>query len=164
MKNILFVFALLLFQSFIFAQEKELLKILNTELKKEVKNQFQSSNFNGDTISIIKPFTINEQKILSFEIQKTSPYLSGIQIIRQEVPLNKIVKIGKDINVIFVTEGDAVISTSKIIGKDATAEKVAGYLFFLFLSNEKHNEHLGISIQKAFEKAGYSVTKDFWYD
>jgi len=164
MKNTVFVLAFLLFQGLVFAQEKELLKILNTELKKEVKNQFQSSNFSGDTIAINKPFTIDQQKILSFEIQKTSPYFSGVQIIRQEVPLNKIIKIGKDINVIFVTEGDAVISTSKIIGKEITEEKVAGHLFFLFLSKEKQNEQLGISIQKAFKEAGYIIAKEFWYD
>jgi predicted lipoprotein len=56
-----------------FAQEKTIVKILNRELKREVKNQLKSSNFNGETIRIIKEFSIDNNKNLSFQIKKTSP-------------------------------------------------------------------------------------------
>lgn len=144
-----------------FGQEKEILKILNRELKEEVKHQLKSPNFNGDTIKIIKEFTIDNNKNLTFQIKKTSPYFSGYQIIKQEVPLDKIVKIGKDINIIFETEEKSVVTTTKTSDNEEVLE---GSLFFLYLSNEKENEKLGIEIQKAFQKAGYKISKEYWYD
>ena len=146
-----------------FAQEKAIIKILNRELKREVKNQLKSSNFNGDTIKIVKEFSIIDQK-LTFQIKKTSPYLAGYQIIKQEVPLNKILKIGKDIQIILETEKDAVTTTYTTFDETEKKEKLNESLFFLYLSNEKQNDDLGIEIQKAFQKAGFKVIKDYWYD
>jgi hypothetical protein len=147
-----------------FAQEKTIVKILNRELKREVKNQLKSSNFNGDTIRIIKEFSIDNNKNLSFQIKKTSPYLTGYQIIKQTVPLNKILKIGKDIQIILETEKDAV--TTEVISSDGDEKEqiIKENLFFLYLSSEKQNDDLGIEIQKAFQKAGIDVIKEYWYD
>jgi hypothetical protein len=141
-----------------------IVKILNRELKREVKNQLKSPNFNGDTISIIKEFSIDDHKNLTFQIKKISPYLNGYQIIKQEVPLNKILKIGKDIQIILETEKDAVTTTYTTFDETKKEQKLNESLFFLYLSNEKQNDDLGIEIQKAFQKAGFNVTKDYWYD
>ncbi|MBW8361943.1 MAG: hypothetical protein K0M56_07115 [Kaistella sp.] len=161
-------FLFLFFLSFcvnISAQEKTLLKILNRELKKEVKHQLKSPNFNGDTITIVEPFTISNEKILSFKITKTSPYFTGVQVIKQEVPLSAIKNIGKDINIIFETPRDSVtVTTTTIIEGETKEETIKYYLFFPYLSNEKNNENLGIEIQNAFKKAGFIVTKEYWYD
>ena len=160
-----FIASLLLgWSSLIFGQEKTILKIINSELKKEVKNQLKSPNFSGDTIQIVEPFTINEQQILSFTIKKTSPYFNGVQLVKQEVPLKSILKIGKDINVIFETINDAVKTTTTSIDKETKVQTSTGFLFFLYLSNEKQNEELGIKLQDAFKKAGFNVAKDYWYD
>ncbi|ANF51094.1 hypothetical protein A0O34_11470 [Chryseobacterium glaciei] len=152
------------FWSLFSAQEKTIIKILNRELKKEVKNQLKYSNFNGDTISIVKEFSIDNNKNLTFQIKKTSPYFSGYQIIKQEVPLNKILKIGKDIQVILETEKDAVVTTTTTFDDTQKEQKFTESLFFLYISNEKQNEDLGIEIQKAFQKAGFKVKKEYWYD
>ena len=160
-----FIASLLLgWSTLIFGQEKTILKIINSELKKEVKNQLKSPNFSGDTIQIVEPFTINEQQILSFTIKKTSPYFNGVQLVKQEVPLKSILKVGKDINVIFETINDAVKTTTTSIDKETKVQTSTGFLFFLYLSNEKQNEELGIKLQDAFKKAGYNVAKDYWYD
>lgn len=152
------------FWSLFSAQEKTIIKILNRELKKEVKNQLKHSNFNGDTINIIKEFSIDNNKNLTFQIKKTSPYFSGYQIIKQEVPLNKILKIGKDIQVILETEKDAVVTTTTTFDETQKEQKLTESLFFLYISNEKQNEDLGIELQKAFQKAGFNVKKEYWYD
>ena len=160
-----FIASLLLgWSTLIFGQEKTILKIINSELKKEVKNQLKSPNFSGDTIQIVEPFTINEQQILSFTIKKTSPYFNGVQLVKQEVPLKSILKVGKDINVIFETINDAVKTTTTSIDKETKVQTSTGFLFFLYLSNEKQNEELGIKLHDAFKKAGYNVAKDYWYD
>jgi len=93
------------------------------------------------------------------------PYQEGTWIVKQEVPLHAVKKIGKDINIILETGDNHVITTSyKKEDGSETAEKVMGNLFFLFLSNEKENEELGIALQKAFLGAGISVIKEYWYD
>lgn len=147
-----------------FAQEKTIIKILNRELKREVRNQLKSPNFNGDTISIVQEFRITNDKKLAFQIKKTSPYLYGYQIIKQEVPLNKILKIGKDIQIILETEKDAVTTSYTTFDETKKEQKLDESLFFLYLSNEKENDDLGIEIQEAFQKAGFKVAKDYWYD
>lgn len=144
-----------------FGQEKTLLKILNRELKKEVRNQLKSPNFEGDTISIEEPFTITNN-ILSFEIRKWNTSTENFQIIKQEVPLNMIRKIGKDLQIILETEPKSVITTYTSIPFNQT-ETINGNLFFLYLSNEKQNDDLGLQLQSAFKKAGYQVAKEWWY-
>lgn len=159
--SLIFVF------SFIFssAQENTILEILNRELEKEVKNQFDSPNFDGDTVRIVKPFTINENQILSYEIKKTSPYFEGFQFVKQEVPLKLIKMIIKDINVILLTDDD-VVATTAYNSKVGSLQKKTSFsnLFFLGLSAEKQNEYLGIEIQEAFKKAGILIEKKDWYD
>ncbi len=162
------IFVALLFfgwSSLIFAQQKTILKILNLELQKEVKNQLQSPNFEGDTVRIVKPFTINEKQILSYEIKKTSPYFQGYKIIKQEVPLKSLIIIIKDIHVILLTEEEAVTTTTFNSLKGASKKEISyGNLFFLGLSSQKQNEYLGVEIQKAFKNAGIPIQKTHWYD
>lgn len=81
------IFVALLFfgwSSLIFAQQKTILKILNLELQKEVKNQLQSPNFEGDTVRIVKPFTINEKQILSYEIKKRALIFKDIKSLNRK--------------------------------------------------------------------------------
>lgn len=163
-KNILVIIFFVIWSA-ISGQETKIIRILNRELKKEVKNQFKSANFVGDTIRIIEPFSIDSHKNLSFAVKLTSPYLEGAQIITQRVPLNSITKLGKDINIILECDTESVTTVYvRTAGGDQVEERTKGNLFFLYLSNEKQNDDLGIKIQKAFEKAGITVDKKYWYD
>ena len=165
MKKLSLIFFCFCLWSSVIAQEDVLLKILNTELKKEIKNQLRSPYFDGDTITVLQPFTIDSKKNISILVKKNMPYQEGTWIVKQEVPLHAVKKIGKDINIILETGDNHVITTSyKQEDGSETAEKVMGNLFFLFLSNEKENEELGIALQKAFLGAGISVMKEYWYD
>lgn len=163
MKPFFTLFFSLCISGIFFGQEKSLLKILNRELKYEVKNQFKSHNFEDDTISIVEPFTVSEDKILSFEIKKSN-LSKGEEIIKQEVPLSKIRKIGKDLQIILETEPNAVTTTYINQDEITKPEIVKGNLFFLYLFNEKQTETLGTELQNAFQNAGFSVEKENWYD
>lgn len=163
-KRVLIFMMILQYWSISFAQEKTIVKILNRELRREVKNQLKSSNFNGDTILIVKEFSIDKNKNLSFQIKRKSPYIIGTQIIQQEVPLDKILKIGKDIQIILETEKDAVTLKVTYPDGDQKPQTIKESLFFVYFSGEKQNEDLGIELQEAFKKAGYNIAKDNWYD
>ena len=154
-----FVFGFILVKS----QEKEIIKILNKELKKEIKDQFKNPNFNGDTIAILKGFSIDQNKILSVEIKKNNSY--GYTIEKQEVPLSKIKIIGKDINIILETEEKDVKTMTKRTYKNQEKEAFenSSSMFFTYL-HFPNNEDVGDDLIKAFSKAGYKITKSYWYD
>ena len=161
MKTILF---LVLLQSFFaFSQEKKIVKILNKELKKEIKGQFKNPNFDGDTISLVKEFTIDPNKILSVEIRRGNEM--GYSLEKQEVPLSKIKIIGKDINIILETEEKDVKTITKRTYKNQEKEAFenSSSMFFTYL-HFPNNEDVGDDLIKAFSKAGYKITKSYWYD
>ncbi len=146
-----------------FSQEEEIIKILNKELKKEIKDQFKNPNFDGDTIALVKDFSIDENKILSVEIKKNNAY--GYTIEKQGVPLSKIKIIGKDINIILETEEKDVKTITKRSYKNQEKEAFENNssMFFTYL-HFPNNEDVGDDLIKAFSKAGYKITKSYWYD
>ena len=161
MKTILF---LVLLQSFFaFSQEKEIVKILNKELKKEIKHQFKNPNFDGDTLSLVKEFTIDPNKILSVEIRRGNEM--GYSLEKQEVPLSKIKIIGKDINIILETDEKDVKTITKRTYKNQEKEAFENNssMFFTYL-HLPNKEDVGDDLIKAFSKAGYKITKSYWYD
>ncbi len=156
---ILFVFANL----YVSAQQKTILKILNQELKKELQNQLQSENFYGDTLAFVQDFEIDKNQILRFQIKKTSANFSGYQLIKQEVALKDIRELRIDIRLLFETEENAVTTQYNYSNKEIEPETTTGSFFYLYFQNEKQTEKLGLDLQKAFAKAGYTVDKKVWY-
>ncbi|RMZ58681.1 hypothetical protein D1632_13890 [Chryseobacterium nematophagum] len=187
MRFILLVFFLL--AHFCFSQEQEIIKILNDEIQKEVK--YQKNNleyFPGEKFELVDRFaikdsilTVNVIQVDSITFEQTAEYLAQttLQLLsvvvkrknennntyyteKQEVALNKIKRIIKDINIIFETEPDEV----KVITIDENGNKklITRDLFFLYLSSEKHNEYLAETIIDYFKKAGYDIEKGDWYD
>ena len=74
------IFVALLFfgwSSLIFAQQKTILKILNLELQKEVKNQLQSPNFEGDTFELLNLLPTMKSKFYPMKSKK-EPLFSRI--------------------------------------------------------------------------------------
>ena len=160
MKNILFLF--LLFATSALAQKQNQIEtLLNKELTKELKLQRQDSYYETDPLLIIQPYKI-ENNILSLTIQKKSNTDKTYISYRQEIALDKILTIIKDINVIFETEKDAV----KIyeINSDGEVSYSTYDLFFLQLSAEKNNEILADNLVKMFKKNGFTIEKRVWYD
>lgn len=113
-----------------FAQEHTIVKILNRELKKE-----------ADQL-VVQPYSISEKKILSVEI-KTSLYDgAGYQVEKQEVVLSEIKSVGKDVNIIFEAEPEAVITTRTIFkaGKNVqTSVQRCNFFSPAFRVNSKMN-------------------------
>lgn len=151
---------------FAIAQEKQLLKVLNDELQKQSKYQFKSPAFGDDTIKILQPFTISDDKVLSLRIRQYQPHLDGYIDWLQEVPLKKILTIDKDMNVIFRTNADDVRSTVTRHTKDEEPKLLVENtnLFFLYFFTPNNNEALGKKIRQAFHAAGYSIEVEFWAD
>jgi hypothetical protein len=157
-----FTILLMFYASICFSQEREIVRILNNELKKELKSQFRHPSFDGDTITLVKEFSINN-KILSFEIKRSSD--RGYFFEKQEVPLSKIRVIGKDINIILESDDKAVKTTTRRFYKDQEKEEFVSDsdLFFVYI-NFPNNEDVGNDLIKAFAKAGYHIKKNYWYD
>lgn len=181
---------LFLFQSiFCFSQTKEITKILNRELKKEIRFlkeypdlhygiKFDSAEDFKIRDSIFTAVAIvanppnyepiedkkvqTEMKILSITVKKKKLYEDGFYIEKQEVELGKIKAIIKDINIIFETENDDVTVTTTEENGEKSVRK--GDMFFLHLSGEQQNEYLADEIIRAFKKAGYEIEKRVWAD
>lgn len=136
------------------AQENTIVKILNRELKKE------------EGPEVVQPYAISEKKILSVEIKTRLYDGDSYQVEKQEVVLSEIKSVGKDINIIFETAPEAVITTRTIFkdGKIFQTSVQRGDLFFTGISREQQNEWLGNELLKAFKKSGYPLTKKYWYD
>lgn len=162
MKNSLLLI-LIFFATILSAQEKQITKLLNGQLRKEIQNYTGL----GDSLILTKPFTIDENEILSFEISRFDFENNEKEFVRQEVQLNKITGFIKDINVIFETEKDAVTVTSIKYdrnGREISNETHTYHLFFTEINREKENENFRNKILKAFSRAGYKLNSEFWAD
>ncbi|WP_339886660.1 hypothetical protein [uncultured Flavobacterium sp.] len=160
MKKLVILFLLMSITAFS-QKTNEIEKLLNKELFKELQRQIDNSYFEGDSLIVVQPFKI-EYKILSITIQKKSYYDNEFYQEKQEIALDKIISILKDINVIFETETDAVKITQT--SKEGVITKSNYNLFFLHLSAEKNNESLAKNIVKSFKKEGYTIEKKYWFD
>jgi hypothetical protein len=150
------------------AQEKKIVDFLNKDLRWEVKNQFENPERieRYDTLTVVKPFAI-KNGILSITTKRRQTlysenddkYIEIYNTQEYEVALNQIVKLTKDINVIFVTQPDAVK-----ISENGT-ETGTGDLFFLNLCcSPRYSEIWANELLAIFKKAGYSIEIDSWYD
>ncbi len=146
-----------------FSQETEIVKLLNKALKEDFAFRSENHPFQ-DTLKIIKPYTI-ANGVLSVEVESKNGGYHYIE--KQEVPLSKIIAIGKDINVIFDTKYDAVkisvIYLKKPLGNEKDGTKTND-LFFTGVRYRKQNQNLGEALQNAFRKAGYGIDVGSWYD
>lgn len=147
-----------------FPQQTEIVKILNKELDKETRLRLKDPDLSADTLWVITPYRI-DSNVLSVTV-KIKDYDNKYYTEKQEIALNKIKAVVKDINVIFETEPDAVRITQQPQDAAATEPAEIRYsnLFFLHLYAEKQNEALANKLVKAFGKAGLKIEKRFWYD
>ncbi|WP_126973397.1 hypothetical protein [Gynurincola endophyticus] len=166
MKSYLFIIAGLLPGLVSYSQEKQILKLLNEQLEKEIRFQQQDSvNYRGEHFEIVQPYTIHEG-ILSVAIKKRNLYDNSFFVEKQEVPLKLLNSVLKDINVLMEAEGKVVkITRTPEISKDVK-DTVVHYtdLFFLHFCYEQQNEYLADALIKAFKKANLTIVKNGWYD
>lgn len=144
------------------AQENKIAELLNIQLTKEI-----SAFEKYDSLKVIQPYTVTGEKKLVFEYEKYDANTKRWEVIKQEVSLREISGIGKDINILFLTDGYKVLVTKKtytsnreLIRTDITDNN----MFFTQLFEEKKNEQFRDALIKAFKNAGYTITPVFWYD
>ncbi|WP_130735038.1 hypothetical protein [Flavobacterium sp. J27] len=157
-----FPFVLLFFFKVALSQENKILNLLNDQLLSEIMNYEHE-----DSLTVIQPFHIDTAKKLSFKVAKYNPNLNQKEIITSEVALNEIIGFIKDINVIFSTENNMVIKKVQVYNE--REELIDTYqehsnLFFTEICKEQHNSDLQAKMLKAFKKAGYTITSEYWFD
>ncbi len=167
----------------LFAQEKQLINLLNNKLQKELKSQNDTLNYEGKKFEIVNGYSIKDSiltmpvtndkgevvqivqtnlKILTLEVRKKQSSNDSTYVEKQEIELNKIIAVSKDINIVFETQPSAVKISRK--SENGTTEVNYSDLFFLHLFYEKQNDYLADDIIKAFDKLGVSIKKGRWYD
>lgn len=159
-KVFIIVFSLIVIDSY--AQETKIVELLNKLLKKEIK-KFK----NEDSLKIIQPFYISENKKLILEFEKYNSYNEKWEVIKSEVSLDKITGFIKDINVIFLTEEKDVLETIKTYNEKKeliSTDIIYTNLFFTGINKEQNNTGFRDKIVKAFQKAGYVIDSQYWYD
>ena len=117
-------------------------------------------------LSSFQPFQIQHDS-LSFEFT-TLDYdeESKITFIRRSVHLKDIEEFIKDMNVIFVAKENSVKETVTVKDRQGnTIEKkeYLTHLFFTELGKDYGDESLRNQILKAFAKAGYRITSEYWF-
>lgn len=179
----LIVLVLCILQSvFTYSQNNKFVKLLNKELKKELKRI--EKNPDAEKLEVVQFYKLRDSivvaeeyqedpqvtkrilqtdlKMLSVEIKKKNESTGKFYIEKQEVSLGEILKIQKDINILFTTANDEVLVT--ILDENGTKETYRTDQFFLYLREEKENEDFADKIVKAFNKLNYSLKKGIWAD
>ena len=161
------LFLLTLFTLNLQAQEKKIVDFLNKDLRWEVKNQFENSERieRYDTLVVVEPFRIKD-RVLSITtkrrqtlISEDGSYTETYVLAKQEVALDKITELTKDINVIFVTQPGAVK-----ISENGTETSTDNLFFLQLCCSPKYSEIWAKELLTLFKKAGYSIKMDSWYD
>lgn len=174
---------LLIVQSFFaYSQNNKLVKLLNKELKKELKRidknpeaeKFEVVQFYQlrDSVAVMEEYQEDPQatrrilqadlKILSIEIKKKNESTGKFYTEKQEVNLGTIEKIQKDIIILFTTQKNAVLVT--IINENGEKESYRTDQFFLHLKQQKNNEDFADELVKKFNATGNFLEKGIWAD
>lgn len=164
MKKFLVV-ALLIIGYFAQAQNSQITKLLNDQLQKEYNQLYEAEE--KATFKIVEYSTINDG-ILAFSYTTYNSYSEEVDTFTRSVPLAKISQVGKDINVFFSTSGLKDVTLTQV-SYDKEGNKIRENIttsdFMLTeIKKEKNNEKFRDKLIKAFKKAGYTITSEFWYD
>lgn len=158
------VMSLLIFNTVAFAQQNKIVELLNQQFKKEQKMyEFEAI----DQPKLIHPFEIKNDTL-----KVSTSYLADFQTgeiwhYNRAVHIKDIEGFIKDINVLFVAKDGSV----KVIvikkdedGNIINTEENHTHLFFTELRKDTKDQKLQSKMLKAFEKAGYNITSEFWYN
>lgn len=160
MKSILFLM-IFLGVGIVDAQENKIVKLLNKALIKDIV--LKSNHFN-DKITIIEPYKI-QNGVLSVTLEFKDENNHYIE--KNEVEINTINFIAKDINVLFLTNEKSVVTSHKNLKSqqiDDKKNKNFSSQFFTGIRTEINNGKLAHRLQKAFKRAGVSIKIEYWYD
>lgn len=156
---------LLFASSITFAQNSKITQLLNSQLQKEYNKFFDEHD--QSIFKIIEPFRIDNKGVLTVSISWDGNASGGKTKYLRKVPIDKIIKLDKDHNVIFVTEADDVVEIKTEYdnkGNIVRESTQKSHLFFTEINREKHNIKFRNQVIKAFKKAGHTITSEYWWD
>ena len=156
MKNIVLLFFLLISQ-FSIAQNQKIAQLLNQQLQKEFTHFYNEKE--RENFTVTEAFRIDENNILHFGYTIKS-YDGGKISIYSQIPLNKIMNIGRDYNIYFesldndVTETQTHYDKNGIILRTKTDKT---HLFSTEINKESYPHRFMKQMAKAIAKAGYDI-------
>ncbi len=156
MKNIVLLFFLLISQ-FSIAQNQKIAQLLNQQLQKEMTHFYNEKE--RENFTVTEAFRIDENNILHFGYTIKS-YDGGKISIYSQIPLNKIMNIGRDYNIYFesldndVTETQTHYDKNGIILRTKTDKT---HLFSTEINKESYPHRFMKQMAKAIAKAGYDI-------
>lgn len=160
MKNIVFLFLLLISQLFL-AQNHKIAQLLNQQLQKEITHLYTDEE--RENFIVTEPFRIDENSILHFGYTIKS-YDGGKISVYSKIPLNKIINIGWDHNIYFETLDNDVTETQTHYEKNGNILKTKTeqtHLFSTEINKESDPHRFMKQMEKALKKAGYEVECNF---
>lgn len=164
MKKSVLLVVLLFLGNITFAQTGKIVKLLHQQFAKEQKMYDQED---PDKPEMIQPFQIkNDSLTVEFRylINEKDEYARHFS---RAVHLKDITGFIKDMNVLFTAKDGSVkeIMTKKDKNGNTIQTKTThSHLFFTELHKDAKNNSLQTKMQKAFKKAGYIITSEYWYD
>lgn len=145
------------------AQTEKITKLLNTHFQQEQQLYDEDDETKP---ALVQPFQI-QNDTLSYTIKYT--FNSGEEMeITRKVNLNDIEEFIKDYHVIFVAKPETVTEIETIRNEKGEVLEVdtrTTHLFFTELyKNSKDEQTIRKQMRKAFEKAGYTISSEYWYN
>ena len=156
MKNIVLLFFLLISQ-FSIAQNQKIAQLLNQQLQKEMTHLYDEDE--KENFTVTEAFRIDENNILHFGYTIKS-YDGGKISIYSQIPLNKIMNIGRDYNIYFESLDNDVTETQTHYeknGKILRTKTDKTHLFSTEINKEHYPNRFMKRLAKAFKKAGYDI-------
>lgn len=160
------VLLLTLFSLPVFSQTQKLTDYLNRELTREIRGQFKSPRFDGDTIELVQPFRLEKGDTLRFTIRLRKGDGSGTEEMTQKVRIQDVNSVDKDINVLLRTAQPTVQVYSRTVSDEGTITESQSQtdMFFLFRYTPNNNESMAAAIRTYFAGAGINIGTEFWAD
>lgn len=156
MKNIVLLFLLLISQLSL-GQNHKIAQLLNKQLQKEMTHFYNEKE--RENFTVTEAFRIDENNILHFGYTIKS-YDGGKISIYSQIPLNKIMNIGRDYNIYFESLDNDVTETQSHYEKNGKILKTKTdktHLFSTEINKEHYPNRFMKRLAKAFKKAGYDI-------
>ncbi len=165
MKKSILVILLLLIGNLTFSQTHKIVKLLNEQLQKEYNKYYDEAD--KERFELTQPYKIDEKGVLSFVFSENDNQYNGKTTYYRTVPIDKIIRLDKDMNVIFVTDGEEaleVVTTYDSKGNLIRENNYRSSIFQTAIHKEKQNERFRKALIKAFKKTGYAIESEYWWD
>lgn len=136
---------------------QKLERLLNKQIRQEMKEHLRTRGSSDDTLTLIRPFAIKDST-LTVTIKGVTPGSEGYWVEEQAVPLRLLRSLGKDGMLLFNTS--ELVERKMILyyegEKTETTDKVPH--FWLHITGGEKDEQLFQQLLELLEEAGYTVT------